>query len=127
MKMMNLAMALPVFQKLESQELSIGTLYQLSSLLDRLSTHVNFYNFQRIKLLEQYCDKTPEGNYKPNPEKAAEFEKKLNELMAVEIDTDGMKLPFVLPESENIRMSYNDLKAAGEFIIIGGADEGNKN
>ncbi len=121
MKMLDLVVALPVLQKLGSQDLSISTLYRLTSFMDKLNVHVNFYNFQRVKLLEQYCQKAPDGNYKPIPERSEEFNVRLNELMGVEIDTDGLKLPFVIPERENIRLSYNDIKAAEQFIKIGGA------
>lgn len=123
MKMLDLAMAIPVLQKLGSQDLSVSTLYRLTSLMDKLNVHVNFYNFQRVKLLEQYCQKAPDGNYKPIPERSEEFNVRLNELMGVEIDTDGLKLPFVISESENIRLSYNDIKAAEQFIKIGGAED----
>lgn len=108
--------ALPALQKLAKQELTIGTLYKVSKLLDRLENEACVYHKMARSLIEKYCT-VENGTVTPKSDTAEEFNDKFDELLNYEIDLGEIK-PIEIPTSENIKLSYNDLLLIKEFITI---------
>ena len=127
MKMQDLAIASIALQKLSCQDLSIKTLYKLTTLFDRLEPDFNFLQTQKFQLLNAYCEKKG-AEYIPIPSKAQEFDEKLTELMNIDLDIGNISLPVEIPFDENIKLSYKDLKELSKFIKIKiGDSDGNRN
>lgn len=119
MKIIQVVNALPALQKLAGQDLSIKNLYKISKLLGNLEDEVAFYNTQRSKILEKYCD--IEGNqYIPRPEEGAKLNAELNELLNMDIDRDIKEV--IIGLDEDIKLSYNDLVSLRDFVRIEGEE-----
>ena len=127
MKMQDLAIASIALQKISCQDLSIKTLYKLTTLLDRLDPNFNFLQTQKFQLLSTYCEKKGD-EYIAIPSKAQEFDEKFTELMNIELDMGNIYLPVEIPFDENMKLSYKDLKDLSKFIKIKAGDcDGNRN
>ena len=127
MKMQDLAIASIALQKISCQDLSIKTLYKLTTLLDRLEPNFNFLQTQKFQLLSTYCEKKGD-EYIAIPSKAQEFDEKCTELMNIELDMGNISLPVEIPFDENMKLSYKDLKDLSKFIKIKAGDcDGNRN
>ena len=53
----------------------------------------------------------------PKPDRAAEFEREMRELLNMDVDMNGVQ-PVEIPAEEEVRISYADLCLLGEFIKI---------
>ena len=104
MIMKTLVDALPSIRKIAGQDLHAKTLYRVSLLLDRFDRELKAYDETREKLIEKYCDRK-DGKVIPKPDRAAEFEREMRELLNMDVDM-------------NVRISYADLCLLGEFIKI---------
>ena len=115
MKMKTLVDALPSIRKIAGQDLHAKTLYRVSLLLDRFDRELKAYDETREKLIEKYCDRK-DGKVVPKPDRAAEFEREMRELLNMDVDT----LPSLRSQyfSKDVRISYTDLCLLGEFIKI---------
>ena len=117
MKIKDLINAYPILVKLMNQEMSLSTLYKLSGKLDNLDKTITFYETNRAKLLDKYFTKTDEG-FTANAENTDRCNKEFAELIDIEVDNSDV-FPVVIPSTEDIKMSYMDLKAIAEFVKIG--------
>lgn len=118
MKIRQVVDALPSLQKLAGQDLSIKKLYKISKLLSNLENEIAFFDAQKGKLLAQYCDVV--GNqYVPRQETEAELNQKFNELLDTDID-DVQEV--MISDSEDVKLSYNDLMALRGFVGIEGEE-----
>lgn len=119
MKIIQVVNALPTLQKLAKQDMSLKKLYKISKLLGNLDDEIAFYHEQRNKILAKYCDIV--GNqYVPRAEDEAALNAELGELLNMEIDGDITEV--VIGCDEDVKLSYNDLKAMEGFIRIEGDD-----
>lgn len=119
MKFIQIINAMPSLQKLSGQELSMKNLYKVSKLMDSLEKEIDFYNTQRSKILTQYCD--IKGNQCiPKEGQVDALNAALGELMDMDIECE-IKEAVIGPD-ENLRFSYNDLRALKGFVRIEGED-----
>ena len=115
MKIKNIVNALPSLQKFTTVELPCRILYKINKLMDRLESELKFYNKQRTQIFEKYNIQVEDGNLRLNEDDVEAFEKELNELLDLEVE--DIK-PIDLPADDNIRLSYNDIKALEGIINI---------
>ena len=116
MIMKTLVDALPSIRKIAGQDLHAKTLYRVSLLLDRFDRELKAYDETREKLIEKYCDRK-DGKVSPKPDRAAEFEREMRELLNMDVDMNGVQ-PVEIPAEEDVRISYTDLCLLGAFIKI---------
>ena len=116
MNMKTLVDALPSIRKIAGQDLHAKTLYRVKRLLDRFDRELKAYDETREKLIEKYCDRK-DGKVFPKPDRAAEFEREMRELLNMDVDMNGVQ-PVEIPAEEDVRISYTDLCLLGEFIKI---------
>lgn len=115
MKIVQVVEALPSLQKLAGQDLSIKKLYKVSKLLGNLENEVAFYNEQRSKIMAKYCDVV--GNqYKPREEDMEKLNAEMAELLNTEIECEVKEV--VIDTDEDVKLSYNDLRALQDFVRI---------
>lgn len=119
MKIIQILEARPSLQKLAAQDLSMKTLYKVSKLLGKLDEELAFYNEQRNKILEKYCD-IVDNQYIPREENVQKLNEEMQELMNVDIDCEINEV--VIGCDEDIKLSYNDLIALEGFVRIEGED-----
>ena len=118
MKIMQVVNALPSLQKLARCELSLPKLYKISKLLGNLESEIAFYNEQRNKILEKYCDIV--GNqYVPRDEEQLNIE--ISELLNMEIDSQISEVTLSL--DDDVKLSYNDLMAMSGFVRLEGEEQ----
>ena len=121
MKLGKIINALPALQKLAGEDLTVRTLYKINKLMRRLDKEIDFFNSERNKAIEELCEKD-EGNKFRIPEENREaLNKRLHELSDLGIEPDIE--PVRLTDNENIRLSYNDLKALEGIIELSEPDE----
>lgn len=123
MKLKDLINAFPAFQKLTAQEMSLSVLYKLTIMLDKLNVHFQFFQNRRNTLIEKYCDIKDGKVFPKNLIAGQEFDKESNELLELDIDVSDINLPVIIPETENIKLTYSDLENLKEFIKIGAAND----
>ena len=116
MIMKTLVDALPSIRKIAGQDLHAKTLYRVKRLLDRFDRELKAYDETREKLIEKYCDRK-DGKVAPKPDRAAEFEREMRELLNMDVDMNGVQ-PVEIPAEEDVRISYTDLCLLREFIKI---------
>ena len=119
MKIIQVVNALPSLQKLAVQDLSIKKLYKISKLLGNLESEIAFYNEQRGRILSQYCD-VVDNQYVPRENEMAKLNAELNELLDTDIDYEVNEV--VLDDSEDVKLSYNDIVTLKGFVRIEGED-----
>jgi hypothetical protein len=118
MKMYELLAALPALQKVGGQDLPLKTLYKVSRVLKKLDENLNFFNSRREALIVEYCT-IRDGNPVPKDEYRKEYNTKFAELLNLDVELDQVE-PVVIPMSENLVLSYNDLVALEAFVQIEG-------
>ena len=109
MKMGKLVEALPALQKLAAAELTPKTLYWVSKLMSKIDKELAFFNEQRDKALAELGTEIETGKWKIDPDKRSVFEERMTELANIEID-ETLKV-VKLPMTENVSLSYNDLRS----------------
>lgn len=115
MKFIQVVEARPSLQKLAGQDLSIKTLYKISKLLGRLDEELAFYNEQRTKILEQYCDIV--GNqYVPRDDCLEKLNIELGELLDMDVECEVKEVAISI--DEDVKLSYNDLVSLKGFVRI---------
>ena len=115
MKFIQVIEALPSLQKLAGQDLSIKKLYKISKLLGNLESEIAFYNEQRSKIMEKYCDIV--GNqYVPREDDKEKLGTELNELLSTDIECEINEVSVGI--DEDVKLSYNDLVALRGLVKI---------
>jgi hypothetical protein len=115
MKIRQVVNALPALQKLAGCELSLKVLYKIKKLLGNLEGEIAFYNEQRIKILDKYCDIVGD-QYVPRDGEMEAFNAELNELFNVEIGCEVEQVTIGV--GEDVKLSYNDLLMLDGFISL---------
>lgn len=116
MKMKQLVDAVPSMQKIAGQDLHTGTLYRISRLLGKAEPHLKFYDERRAAILEE-CGAWENGKYVPKPDMVETLETKMQELLGLDLDMEGIK-PVKIPAYEDVRISYADLRLLEGLIKI---------
>lgn len=124
MKLDNVINAVPALQKLASESLTPKTLYWVSKLLSKLEKDVDFFNAERNKLVQEFGAEIEPGKWKVREEQFSDFECRMGDLLNVEIDADFKVVQ--LPTSENIKLSYNDLRLLDGFVELALVDDDNR-
>ncbi len=117
MIMKTLIDAVPSLKKLAGQELRMSTLHDVAKMIDKFESELRFYDEKRSAIIEKYCIEE-NGVIKPRENEADNLESAMKELLELEIDINGINLPVVIPEEENLLLSYADLCALNDFIKI---------
>lgn len=115
MKIKTIVNALPSLQKLAAIELPCKILYKINKLMDGLDSELKFYNKQRDQIFQKYNIKVEDGNIKLRESDRQAFEKEWNELLNVEAEDIQ---PIAVPADDNMKLSYNDVKALQGIINI---------
>ena len=121
MKIVQIVDALPSLQKLAKQDLSIKKLYKISKLMSKLDLELAFYNEQRNKICTQYCD-VADGKYVAREADVAKFNAAMSDLLNLEVQCDVSEV--IIDDSENIRLSYNDIVLIKGFVSIESFEDG---
>lgn len=115
MTLRNLVKAVPVLQKLTTQELPVVQLYRAAKLIKAVNAELGIYDAGRRELIERHCDRDGDKlTYKDGTGIA--FNRELQELLDVEVDL-GVK-PLVLTEKDNIRLTLCDMDAVEGLLEI---------
>ena len=110
MKLRTIIDALPALQKLSAQEFTPKTLYRVRRLIKTLEAEVEFFNEEREKILAKH---RTDGE-KLTEAQVAEAEAELAKILDVDVDA-AFTRPQI-PESENYRLSNNDLEQLAAFV-----------
>ena len=121
MKLGKIINALPALQKLAGEDLTIKTLYRVSKLMQRLEKEIDFFNAERNKTIEELCVKEKGAQYKIPEENREALDKRLEDLSNVDIEPEIE--PTKISSDENMRLSYNDLKALEGLVLIYDSDD----
>ena len=116
MKMGKIIEAVPALRKVSDLPLSLKTLYKLKILMLKLEHEIDFYNEERMKIIESLGDNVQGDQWKISGENRAKFDSKMDELINLEIDSEIE--PVLLPVTEEIQLSYNELKALEGFVEL---------
>lgn len=121
MKLGNVVTSLPALQKLAAETLTPKTLYRVSKLLSKLDGEVSFFNEERAKIFKELGKERENDQWEISAENREEYEKKMNDLLNVDIETDFKAVQ--IPVSENMKMSYNDLRMLDGFVELFDPDD----
>lgn len=116
MKMGEIVTALPALQKLANEKLTLKTLYQVSHTMSLLDKEIDFYNQERMKIIESLGNNVEGDKWQIPKENMEEYQTRMEELINLEIASEIK--PILLPTSENLQMSYNDIKALDGFVSL---------
>jgi len=96
--------SLPAFQKISAADLSLKCNYRVRKFINKVQDELTYFNDENQKLREKY------------PNLGAEYQEKFKELLDFEIELEYVKP--VIHESENIKLSVNDVTLLEEFITF---------
>lgn len=116
MKLGSVVTSLPALQKLAGETLTPKTLYWVSKLLSKLDTEISFFNEERTKIVTELGEEVENDKWKIPQENRAEFERRMDDLLNVEIDTDFKVVQ--IPVTENVKLSYNDIRMLDGFVEL---------
>ena len=125
MKMFEILELEGLLQKLTQKELTIRTLYKVDKLIKLVGKEKDFYQTQFQALVDTYAERDENGNYlytdnsaeavKIIPDKIAECQSKMNELVNIEI-TDVPDISFTFEELDSLTLSYAEARPLMNFI-----------
>ena len=114
-----------LLQKLTQKKLPIRTLYKVDKLIKLVGKEKDFYQTQFQALVDTYAERDENGNYlytdnsaeavKIIPDKIAECQSKMNELVNIEI-TDVPDISFTFEELDSLTLSYAEARPLMNFI-----------
>lgn len=114
-----------LLQKIIQKELPIRTLYKVDKLIKLVGKEKDFYQTQFQALVDTYAERDENGNYlytdnsaeavKIIPDKIAECQSKMNELVNIEI-TDVPDISFTFEELDSLTLSYAEARPLMNFI-----------
>lgn len=114
MKLGKIVNAVPALQKLSAADLTLKTLYWIRKLISKLEHELKFYYDSRQSILEKYKESQTGDRIKIKENCISLANKEMSELLDMEVEVD-----FTVPEildSENIKLSVNDLMALEGFV-----------
>lgn len=116
MKIKNIVDAIQSLQKIASSDVSLQTLYSVNKLMKKVEEEIEFFEKERINILEKYGKRIDNDKYKIEDNLKTEYEKAMTELLNIEVKNNIDEI--ILPMTENIQLSYNDLKALNGFVKV---------
>lgn len=117
MKLKKLIDALPALREIAAQRLPMRTLYKVSRTMQEIQPQLDFYDTQYKQLVKEYCIEQ-NGEYVLNESRVAEFTERLTELQNIDVDINIMPMMLMEGETENIKLSYNDICSLNGIIEI---------
>lgn len=123
MKLGTVVNAVPALQKLAGEALTPKTLYWVSKLLSKLDIEIDFYNEERRKIVTSLGKEVETDKWEIPPEKREEFNSRMTELFNIEIEVDYKVVQ--LPTTENVKLSYNDIRMLDGFVELALVDDDN--
>lgn len=117
MKLKKLIDALPALREIAAQRLPMKTLYKVSRTMQEIQPQLDFYDTQYRLLIKDYCIEQ-NGEYVLNESRAAEFTERLTELQNIDVDINIMPMMLMEGETENLKLSYNDICSLKGIIEI---------
>jgi hypothetical protein len=108
--------AVPSLQKVSAAELSLKNLYKVHKMVSELDTEVEFFNNEKEKIISKYRDENVKTEVKISKENIDAVNREIRDLLNVEVEPDFVKIQ--LPDTEDIKLSVNDLKALDGFVEI---------
>ena len=125
MKMFEILELEGLLQKIIQKELPIRTLYKVDKLIKLVEKEKDFYQVQFQSLVEIYAERNDNGEYiytdesaeavKIIPDKIAECQNKMNELVNIKI-ADVPDISFTFEELESLTLSYAEARPLMNFI-----------
>ena len=125
MKMFEILELEGLLQKLTQKVLPIRSLYRVDKLIKLVGKEKDFYQTQFQTLVDTYAERDENGNYlytdnsaeavKIIPDKIAECQSKMNELVNIEI-TDVPDISFTFEELDSLTLSYAEARPLMNFI-----------
>ena len=103
MKLKKIVDVLPALQKLSATDLSPRILYRVRKLIGKLEPEIEFYNAEKNKILDKYRDESR----RVRQDDVKNLEADIIVMLDVDVDID-VKTP-VIPDTENYRLSNNDI------------------
>lgn len=117
MKIRKIVEATPALREVANQRLPMKTLYKVTKLIREVQPQLDFYDEQYHKLLTEYCTEDEGGFILPGTNKK-EFDTALNELLDVDVEVNIELVSIPEKETENLKLSYNDICSLEGFIEI---------
>lgn len=125
MKMFEILELEGLLQKLAQKELPLRTLYKVDKLIKLVAKEKDFYQNHFQSIVNTYAERDEQGNYlytdetaeavKIIPDKIAECQSKMNELINIEI-TDVPDVSFTFEELDSLTLSYAEARPLMIFI-----------
>lgn len=110
------------YAKIKDAKFPLRTGYRLNCLAKAIEPHFSFYQEQLAQIFNEYAEKDENGqivrdetgNLKILPDKIAECNVKLNELLAFEFEIEAKMLN--ISEIERIELSMDEIQGITSFI-----------
>ena len=116
MKLREIIDATPLLFKISSADISLKISYQVMKFMAPIQKELEFFESERVKIRDKHGS-FEDGIYKYHDgENEAAAEKAFNELL--DFESQLKIVPLVIPITENIKISANDLLALAPFISI---------
>jgi len=106
--------AVPALNKLTAVELDIKTAYALHKLTAALSPEIDFFNEQARAIVSETGTVNDDGTATIPAENAAEYTRRMNELLAVE--AQAAAAPFTLAFDSGIKLTAGDVANLSPFV-----------
>ena len=116
MKLSNIVNAVPALQKLAGTNLSPKTLYWISKLMGKVDRELAFFNAEREKAIRELGKEMENGKWEISAENREALDRRIADLLDIDID-DDFKVAKI-PTSENITMSYTELKTLEGLVEL---------
>lgn len=114
MKLKKIVDALPSLRKLAAADMPLRRLYQVKKLAAALQPEFDFFDEKRKAIVEKYCD--PDNKTEILPENIEKTDVEFKELLDFEVSVKYKAVE--IPDSDDIKLSLNDLKALDGFVKI---------
>lgn len=110
------------YTKIKDKKFPLRTGYHLNCIIKALEPHFSFYQEQLTQIFNDYAEKDERGsiaqdengNLKILPDKIAECNDKINELLNFEIEIDAK--PLKISEIENLELPMDEIQGIIPFI-----------
>lgn len=110
------------YTKIKDRKFPLRTGYHLNCIAKAVDPHFSFYQEQLSQIFNEYAEKDANGeivrdeagNFKIVPDKIAECNTKLNELLMFEFEIDAK--PLNISEIENLELQMDEIQGILPFI-----------
>lgn len=121
MKLIKIVEAFPALRKLAAAEVSVKHLYWVRKMINAIQPEYTFFDEKRKELVEKYCDVSDITAIKVLPGMLDKFNTDMKELLELDVTVDFKVV--TIPDTENIKLSLNDLEALEGFVKINFTEE----